>query len=396
MKNQFNKITQGIFETFKGPRTQDIEYDKMLQEYQICKERMLSLKSIISSYPKRLEGYKTTLDELISHFETIFDKEQTIYYKYMSDVKGAHKALSEKLNNMFLRVEGMNETMEKWNKNCKTVDEKIKLREEKRKTFDHYDEKMGELYEDRSKDFSKGEMPSEKDEEKFWRNVKKYQDSSKEYVASTNDAYKFMCYLLDSRYENISISIAEFLDIELTFFTEATNIFNYFKNIKNNVLAIKQSFKQRNITYDAANFIRGKDLLNKSIQELKLSDTYITGIIEGTPSEKSQNNINNLNNTNNGMNKSNAFNQNQYSMMNSNLSQGTLYNPYNNSMSVTPSYNYGNPNIDNSIPDPFNNNNNNSNFINPYNQNISHPQQKNPYSQGNTFSGENPFDKPNI
>ena len=129
MKNQFNKITQGIFETFKGPRTQDIEYDKMLQEYQICKERMLSLKSIISSYPKRLEGYKTTLDELISHFETIFDKEQTIYYKYMSDVKGAHKALSEKLNNMFLRVEGMNETMEKWNKNCKTVDEKIKLRE---------------------------------------------------------------------------------------------------------------------------------------------------------------------------------------------------------------------------------------------------------------------------
>jgi hypothetical protein len=314
----------------------------------------------------------------------------------MSDVKGAHKALSVKLNNMFLRVEGMNETMEKWNKNCKTVDEKIKLREEKRKTFDHYDEKMGELYEDRSKDFSKGEMPSEKDEEKFWRNVKKYQDSSKEYVASTNDAYKFMCYLLDSRYENISISIAEFLDIELTFFTEATNIFNYFKNIKNNVLAIKQSFKPRNSTYDAANFIRGKDLLNKSIQELKLSDTYITGIIEGTPSEKSQNNINNLNNTNNGMNKSNAFNQNQYSMMNSNLSQGTLYNPYNNSMSVTPSYNYGNPNIDNSIPDPFNNNNNNSNFINPYYQNISHPQQKNPYSQGNTFSGENPFDKPNI
>ena len=367
----------------------------MLQEYQICKERMLSLKSIISSYPKRLEGYKTTLDELISHFETIFDKEQTIYYKYMSDVKGAHKALSEKLNNMFLRVEGMNEAMEKWNKNCKTVDEKIKLREEKRKTFDHYDEKMGELYEDRSKDFSKGEMPSEKDEEKFWRNVKKYQDSSKEYVASTNDAYKFMGYLLDSRYENISISIAEFLDIELTFFTEATNIFNYFKNIKNNVLAIKQSFKPRNTTYDAANFIRGKDLLNKSIQELKLSDTYITGIIEGTPSEKSQNNINNLNNTNNGMNKSNAFNQNQYSMMNSNLSQGTLYNPYNNSMSVTPSYNYGNPNIDNSIPDPFNNNNN-SNFINTYNQNISHPQQKNPYSQGNTFSGENPFDKPNI
>ena len=164
---------------------------------------------------------------MYSNLECIFDKEQGGYFQFMSNVVGAHKALNEKLLNMFSRMDNLKTSMSKWTENCESVDSKLALREEKRKTFDHYDEKMGELYEDRSKDFSKGEMPSEKDEEKFWRNVKKYQDSSKEYVASTNDAYKFMCYLLDSRYENISISIAEFLDIELTFFTEATNIFNY-------------------------------------------------------------------------------------------------------------------------------------------------------------------------
>ena len=43
MKNQFNKITQGIFEAFKGPRTKDFEYDKMVQEYQFCKDRIVNI-----------------------------------------------------------------------------------------------------------------------------------------------------------------------------------------------------------------------------------------------------------------------------------------------------------------------------------------------------------------
>ena len=74
MKNTFNKLTQSLFEAFKGPRTKDFEYEKMIQDYKVCKERMLSLKSLIDNYPARLEGYKTTLDNLISNLECIFDK----------------------------------------------------------------------------------------------------------------------------------------------------------------------------------------------------------------------------------------------------------------------------------------------------------------------------------
>jgi hypothetical protein len=74
MKNTFNKLTQSLFEAFKGPRTKDFEYEKILQEYQICKERMLSLKSVIDNYPSRLEGYQTSINKLVSNFETIFDK----------------------------------------------------------------------------------------------------------------------------------------------------------------------------------------------------------------------------------------------------------------------------------------------------------------------------------
>ena len=159
MKNQFNKITQGIFEAFKGPRTKDFEYDKMVQEYNICKERIVNLKSVLDSYPSRLEGYKASIDDLISSCQVIFEGDQSMYHKFITDVVLAHKAFNEKLTNMFQRVESLKGDTDKWTKNCSTVDEKINFREEKRKTFDHYDEKMGDLYEERQKIFAKGDFP---------------------------------------------------------------------------------------------------------------------------------------------------------------------------------------------------------------------------------------------
>ena len=333
MKNQFNKITQSIFEAFKGPRTKDYEYDKMEQEYQICKERILNLKSTIENYPNKLEGYKTFIEELILNTEIIFEGEQGMYSKYMLDVTNAHKALNEKLINMFTRVSSLKEMMEKWTKNSSTVDEKIKLREEKRKTFDHYDEKMSDLYEERQKIIAKGNEPDEKDEERFMRNIKKYQDAAKDYIEATNDAYKFICYFIDSKYENISIGIAEFLDMELTFFIEANQIFNYFRNIRNNVLTIKQSFRPPNRKYDASNYIRGKTLLNMSVEEMKKSKTIISGVIEGNPEYSKNNDNNGLNRSNTHQNQSNFINNqnnfnshNNYSNFNNNNNHMIIIN----------------------------------------------------------------------
>ena len=401
--NTFNKLTQGIFEVFKGPRTKDFEYDKMAQEYKLSKDRLLNLKSLIESYPSKLEGYKKTLDNLILSFEVVFDGVQGMYNKFITDVVTRHKSLNEKLMNMFTRIEGLKEEMEKWTKNCSTVDEKMKIREEKRKDFDHYDEKMGDLYEERQKIFAKGKEPDEKDEEKFRRNIKKYKDAASAYVAATNDAYKFICLFLDTKYEIVSIGIAEFLDIELIFFREAATIFSYFQNIKRNVLTIKQSFSPPIRNYDASNFIRGKALLNINIEDLAKDNTCITGTIGGKKDSSTENN--------NESNTPNAFKTNQYSYANyqnnkNNQSINPFQNQNNNQNILNPytnepnqpqaSYNFYKTNIDNSAPAPFRNNNQSHIQNNSYMDNNvpQTQQQKNPYFRG--VSGENPFTKPNI
>ena len=461
MKNQFNKLTQGIYEAFNGPRTKDTEYDKIVQEYQLTKERLLNLKSLIENYPKRLEGYKATIQGLISNFETIFEGDKSMYSKFITDAQKAHKALDEKLNNMFLRIDKLKETTDKWLEYCATVEEKMKLRDDKRKTYDHYDEKMGDLSKDRQKIIAKGNVPDEKEEEKYERNIQKYKDAAKEYIETTNDAYKFMCYFIDSKYENVSIGLAEFLDIELIFYYEAYQIFIYFKNIKRNVLSIKQSFKPPIRNYDASNYIRGKELLNSNIET-------ISGVIKGNPAYSRKNtndnemqrnntysnppsfmnnknpykNINQTSNpfdTNNNIdnsipdpfgNNNNNFNNNPplsknfsgninqtsnplgsyrnnidnsipdpFGNNNNNFGNNppSLKNPYKNINQTSNLFNSNSNNIDNSIPDPFGNNVENDSKINPFVKQNSQPVQSiNPYNSRNSFSGDNPFNKPNV
>ncbi len=396
MKNTFNKLTQSLFEAFKGPRTKDFEFEKMVQEYQVCKERMLSLKNVIDNYPSRLEGYQLTLDTLISNFETIFDKDQGNYFQFMTNVVGAHKALKEKLLNMFTKLEHLKSSMDKWTEHCSSVDGKLALREEKRKNFDHYDEKMGELVEERNKMISKGKIPGEKDDEKYTRNIKKYQSAANDYVEAGNDAYKHICYFLDSRYDNISISVAEFIEIEASFYNEASFIFNFFKNVRNNVMDLRQNFIPTQRDYDASNFIRGKSLLNINVEEMMKSCTSISGVIEGKPGYTSK--------SINEKNKSKNFNQNG-NMNNYNQQRSkTFLDPYGNSNNnnfgnnnyINNNY-VANPYNNNSVPDPFGNEPNNNPY-NPYgnnNNNFNTPH-INPYDQGNDNLGDNPFDHPNV
>ena len=358
------------------------------------------MKTIIDNYPEKLEGYKLTIETLTSQFDSIFNKDQEKYFEFMTNVVGAHKALIDKIVKMFTKMEQLQSSMNKWTEHCTSVDGKLEIREEKRKTFDHYDEKMAEMLEERNKILMKGKTPSEKDDEKYVRNIKKYQAAANEYVEATNDAFKHICYFLDSRYENISLSITEFIEIEAAFYNEASYIFNFFKNIRNQINFLKQTFRPTKRDYEASNFIRGKSLLHIDADELMKSCATITGVIEGKKG------YNRTSTNNSDMNRAQTFSQNNNN--NFNQQRTNTLNPYGNNN------NFGNNNFnnnrnyapnpytnkfDNSIPDPFSNNNNG--FNNPYGNNNNmdnnmQPPHINPYNKGNNNLGDNPFDHPNV
>ena len=389
MINNSTINNQSLYEMFKGPHKKDYEYEKISEEYQITKGRMLSLKSVIDTYPSRLEGYKSINESFILNLQ-VFCKNNNKYYQFISNVIGAHKNFSSKLIKMFSELENMKEFTNEWNDNSSSVDAKLAFREEKRKNYEHYDKKLAELFEERNKIISEGRMPEKKDDDKLFKYIKKFQNSANEYIKATNEAFKHLYFFLDSKNNNIMLSIVGFLEIEIKFFNEVSYIFNYFKNCRNNIMEMIQNSNSPEINYDASNFIRGKNLLNLSIEEIQRCLTISPNYME-----------NRRNNQNTNVNNNNGFNNISKSVNNAMInpfSNDNNFNNYNNSSNNGFSYNnnlsasinyasnpYMKNKIDNSIPDPFscdpnnnyrNGNNDDHGSLNPYNagnNNIDNP-----------------------
>ena len=160
-----------------------------------------------------------------------------------------------------------------------------------------------------------------------------------------------------------------------------------------------QNSNSPEINYDASNFIRGKSLLNLSIEEIQRCLT-VSPRIDERPNymENRRNNQNTNVNNNNGFNNisksvNNAMinpfsNDNNYNNSFNNSSNNGFNTGYNNNLSASVNY-ASNPylknKIDNSIPDPFlceqknnyrNGNHDDHSSLNPYNvgnNNIENP-----------------------
>jgi hypothetical protein len=407
MQNTSNKKNKSLFEAFKGTHTEDLELKNMIQEYQTYKERILSLKNILDSYPEKLEGYKLTLESLIYSFEKIFDKEQKHYFEFMSNVAKAHKALNEKLTNMYAKLRQLKYSVNKWTELCSSIDGKLSSIEEKRKIVDHDDGKMAELLKERNQLISKGKSPGKKDNEKYVKIAKKYQSSAKDYLNLAKDTFNDICIFLNSRYDKISSSVVDFIEIEATFYIEASLIFNYFKNIKENLTYLKSCFQPIQRNYDPSNYIRGISILNDDLEQTMSFSYSSYGVIQGSSrySHRPSNEIKNVNTSNT---LTQTFNKTAYQSNTTRfMNDKTFIDPFSTNNNNS---NYGNNNnncvksqylnkVDNSISERLTNQRKNGD-LNPYgidssNNNSDKKNITNPYNQGNN-SGENPFEYPNV
>lgn len=183
------------------------------------------------------------------------------------------------------------------------------------------------------------------------------------------------------------LSIVGFLEIEIKFFNEVSYIFNYFKNCRNNIMEMIQNSNSPEINYDSTNFIRGKSLINLSIEEIQRCLTVFPRANErpnymdnrGNNQNINVNNNNDFNNISKSVNIAmiNPFsNDNNFNNYNNSSNNGFSYNNNLNTSTNYVSNPYMKNKIDNSIPDPFscdpnnnyrNGNNDDHGSLNPYN-----------------------------
>ena len=441
-----HKYSPVISQVLGGPIQRDYEYERKCQEFREAKHRMSTIKKVIDNFPRKLEGHKQLLDTIVNTCEFIVDKNQKSYYQFMHNITSAHKALSDKLVGLFNQLSSITNSTNIWIKELNEVVAKVRQREECRKNYEHYEQKLYELNIDRMKEVNKKNKISESDNERFIRNIGKFQKAGKEYIFSSNSAYKSMENYLNVRYDRIVSAMVNLIEAERSFYNEANHIMNFFTNIRNNSLGLRKTLIVSNTKYDAGLFIKGTPILNMSVGDI-FSSNYklpprppIPGSSQvpygaggpggpGGPGGLGQSFNNNQNNNNKGIinpfsadnsnfesNSSNNNNNNYNTFKKINTFSGgnafnnqstrdtfALSNPYNTQANPYSANNNMNNNFggNNNMNNNYNtyDGNNNNNIQNPYKGNNNNNQQNDfdPYGGNNNedpFTGNdvNPYD----
>ena len=384
-----HKYSPVVLQLLGGSPQNDFEYEKKFQDFKEAKEHMASIKKVIDNFPRKLEGYKQMLDTIAGTCDFVFEQNQKELYQFMHNIASSHRALSEKLSLLFSQFTQLKNSTNIWVKELNSVIDKCRLRNQCKKNYEHYEKKLYDLNTDRMKEIKKKNKISESDHERFIRNIGKFQKSAKEFIFSSNSAYRAMEQFMNNRCDKIIMAMVGLIEAERGFFNEANHIMNFFVNIRNNAINMKKNYINNNTKYDASLYIKGKNMINMSVEEIFSANYKIPPPSQIYPEQGINNNQNGFGNYNN------------KGIINPFTAESNNNNDFekNNNMSNIPLNNY---NYDNSNSNSFINKSTRETFAskNPYNtqSNSYFGNINNQYQKQNSFNNnfKNPYNDNNI
>jgi hypothetical protein len=393
MPNKWTKATQAIYEFFNGPRTVDTEFNLKVEELNSIMNSMKIITSIIKNFPNQTMGLKNFCQSIYNNLTECY-KGNSIYIPLIIDICDSHKKIETAYLNLCENITKIENGNLEWKKKFTEVQNSLINREETRKVYDHYDEKMEKLVKERNNKLSKGENEDIKDIEKFDRNDGKYKKAASDFIQMSNYSYRIIQDLLDYRYQILNPIICNVVNEEKNFFDSCSNFFSKFGNISQKIEGLNKGFQKSPINYDGAKYCRAARLLQglntSCLPEIKNKEKYS---YENYQNKKINNNMNNNNKTNNygyGNSGNSNYENNSYNnynqsnnMYNNYQSKNTNLNKNANNYNSSNNYSSKNQNLNNNIYNNYQNNNYQNNNYNNYQNNNYNNYQNNNYQKNN-------------
>ena len=168
-----------------------------------------------------------------------------------------HQIIQSEIEEMNKKMNILFSKTSEWNIVFESAKEQIKLREEKRKIYDHYEGKLSKLNKN-----------NKKDQKYIEKNEEKYTKVASEYVEIYEKAFNTINNSLKVAYELTNPIIDEIITNEKNLFQGIgqslscfTNNNERFKEIKNN--SDNQNINKDSIIYDPIKYMNEKDLMKK-------------------------------------------------------------------------------------------------------------------------------------
>ncbi len=166
MPNLWSQTTQKIYEAFYGARTKDTELDLKIEELKACERNLQGMKLIFTNFPRNTQGIKAACKEVYTNVNLAYS-EDCPYYSTIVDIAQVHQEVERLYDNM-IEVVGMISTQtQEWDRNFADAKKNIAMRDEFRRTYDHYDEKLEKLVRARNLKGTKNQAETPKEIDSF-------------------------------------------------------------------------------------------------------------------------------------------------------------------------------------------------------------------------------------
>ena len=255
MPNFWTKAGQFISEKISGSRTQDEDFLKACEKMKNTEKGLFSLKTVIQNFLSYSEHFIKYFSDFNSAIKLIYM--DSPFYNFTEEITCKHQIIQAEFEEMNKKMNILFSKTSEWSIVFDSAKEQIKSREEKRKVYDHYEEKLSKL-----------NKSNKKDQKYLERNEGKYKKAASEYVEISEKAFNTINNSLKIAYELTNPVIDEVITTEKNFFQGIGKSLSCFVNNSERFMEIKKNLDNPNInkdsiTYDPIKYMNEKDLMKK-------------------------------------------------------------------------------------------------------------------------------------
>ena len=237
-------------------KTKDHDYQEL------CKQ-MLNIEQGIHSFKDILKGFNTYFQPFCKFIKTLNEAIRKIYADsplraQITEITYRHELLLNEIFNLGKIISKLYSKTSAWDTIFKKAKETIKQREEKRKIFDHYEQKLLKIDKDKKKmkDF-------------VGRNQDKYKLASKEYIETSEKSFeiiknsiKISWELSNPIFSDLIIAEKNLFEVISSNLSDFTIIISDFNDTMNR--AFNPELTEDTYYYDPKKFIKSQELIKKT------------------------------------------------------------------------------------------------------------------------------------
>ena len=245
-----------ISEKISGSRTKDDDIEKACEKMKNTEKGLSSLKIVLQNFLSYYENFSKYFTDINTALKLIY--EDSPFYNFTEEITCKHQIIQSELDEMNKKINIILSKTTEWNIIFNSAKEQIKIREEKRKVYDHYESKLSKINKNNQK----------KDLKFIERNESKFSKAASEYVEISEKTFNVINNSLKLAWELTNPIVDEIITTEKMLFDGISKSLSWFKNNNERFLEIKHNLDNPNInkdnfTYDPMKYMGEKNLMKK-------------------------------------------------------------------------------------------------------------------------------------